>query len=117
MSPQDCGTLEIPSTGVDESTDPIPPSLYYLTAGHPNPFSERTTIGFGLPVDAHVELCVYDVVGRRVATLIDREYPAGHHAVTWNGRNASGQRVSSGVYFYRLESGEFEQSGRVLVLK
>jgi hypothetical protein len=117
VSPQDCGTLVIPATGVDEPIEPVPPTRYYLTAGHPNPFRESTTIGFGLPVGAHVALRVYDVVGRRVATLVDREYPPGHHAVTWSGRNATGQRVSSGVYFYRLESEEFDRSGKVFMLK
>ncbi len=116
-SPQDCGVLEIgDDDAVPESDDEIPHD-YYLSSSYPNPFSHETTIQFGLPVPGHVELTIYDVVGRRVATLEDRQLPAGNHAIVWDGRNAAGQPVSSGTYFYRLNAGEFERSGKMFVLR
>jgi flagellar hook assembly protein FlgD len=78
----------------------------------PNPFNPTTAISFYLPRAARANLTIYDVRGRRVVTLVDGTVPAGFKRITWNGINTSGQQVSTGVYFYRLETG-----GRVLTRK
>ena len=63
-----------------------------------------TTIRFGLPMAASVRLTVYDALGREITTLMNGEQAAGYLSVTWNGTNASGLKVASGLYFYRLEA-------------
>jgi hypothetical protein len=88
-----------------------------LAQNTPNPFNPKTQIAFSLPESADVTLSVYDVAGRRVATLVDRNLPAGPYAVEWNGCSDNGEKVASGVYFYRLTAGEKETSRKMVLLK
>ncbi len=73
-----------------------------LVGNHPNPFNPMTVIRFALPTTQDVELSVFDVRGQRVRTLVHGTMPAGHHEVTWQGRDEGGRQVASGTYFYRL---------------
>lgn len=96
------------------------PSAFALYAARPNPFraSSAATIRYAVPgAGARVVLSVYDVSGRHVQTLQDGFQPAGLHRVTWNGEDAAGRRVGSGVYFYRLESDAFRQTRKLTLLK
>ena len=79
---------------------PVVPSAYALYQNYPNPFSPITHIGFDLPAQVHVELIVYDLLGRQVHTLIDGMVAAGQHEVTFDAAN-----LPSGVYLYRLHAG------------
>jgi hypothetical protein len=88
-----------------------------LRQSFPNPSSPRSTIQFELKRAAHVTLTVYDVGGRRVATLVDGPLTAGPHAVTWNGRDAGGARVRAGLYVYELASGGQSLSRRLVVTR
>ena len=83
----------------------VVPADVVLRQNVPNPFNPATTIVFALPEPGRVRLEVFDVGGRRVRTLVDAERPAGEHRVDWDGRDARGRRVSSGVYFYKLDAG------------
>jgi len=117
-SPQNCGVQEIGITSqVTESDAGFLPDHYYLSVNYPNPFNLSTTIKFGLPVAGFVEMSIYDILGRKVITLINRDYPAGNHAITWDGKNADGRPVSSGIYFYRIKSKDFIQVRKMLLLK
>jgi hypothetical protein len=85
--------------------DPPVPQDWALEQNVPNPFNPTTRILFAVPAGGgRVSLTVFDVAGRRIATLLDRAVPPGVHGVTWDGRDARGRRVSSGVYFYRLQT-------------
>jgi len=75
-----------------------------LSAAAPNPFSSHTTLSFVLPAPAHVRLSIFDVAGRRVATLLDERREMGSHQVHWNGDDASGRRAPAGAYFVQLEA-------------
>jgi hypothetical protein len=75
---------------------------FAMPQNEPNPFGTGTTIRYSLPHEGKVQLHVYNVEGRLVRTLVDGMVPAGAHAVTWDGRDTQGARLSSGVYFYRL---------------
>jgi len=88
-----------------------------LAQNRPNPFNPKTAIAFNLPEAAEVRLEIYDVAGRRVATLVDRRLVAGPHAYEWDGRNHDGERVASGVYFYRLSAADRELSRKMVLLK
>lgn len=83
----------------------VAPSLA-LDQNVPNPFNPQTTIGFSLPGSEHVRLDIYDVGGRLVQRLADKPMQAGHSRIKWNGKDAHGRTVASGVYFYRLIAGK-----------
>jgi serine protease AprX len=78
----------------------------------PNPFNPVTTIPYSLVAEAHVDLAVYDVRGRRIATLVDANRPAGEHAATWDA-----SQEASGVYFYQLRAGGVSETRKILLLK
>jgi hypothetical protein len=93
------------------------PRAYRLHANVPNPFNPTTTIHYELPAAGHVTLDVLDVRGRLVRTLVNGRVEAGRRAVLWEGRDDDGQRVASGVYFYRLRAGAFVETRRMVLLK
>ncbi len=88
------------------------PEDYALAQNYPNPFNPTTTIQFNLKVPGKTSLEVYDILGRKVATLLNQEMKAGAHVVNWNARN-----YASGVYFYRLQSGNFAQVKKMMLVK
>jgi len=93
------------------------PRRYALGHAHPNPFNPATTIGFAIPRAGHVKLSIYDIAGRLVKTLADENFAAGDHSILWRGTDNRGRRVSSGTYFYRLESGDFRATEKMLLVK
>jgi hypothetical protein len=95
-----------------ETSLTTPSARLSLGQNHPNPFNPVTHIPFVIDEAGHVALGVYDISGRLVRNLIDRPMRAGNHAEEWNGRDANGNAVASGVYFYRLTAG-----GRTLMRK
>jgi len=101
---------------VDVTPAPLPAAVQ-LAQNHPNPFNPQTVIAFSLPQAQDVSLCVYDVHGRLVRTLVAGEQAAGSHAVTWRGLDDAGQTVASGMYFYRLRSDEGVQVRKMMMLK
>ena len=92
-------------------------ATFKLEQNVPNPFNPTTTINFAIATAGLVELVVYDVAGRRIATLLRRAMPAGRASVTWNGRNDKGAQVPTGVYFYRLAAGSKVETKKMLLLK
>jgi DNA-binding beta-propeller fold protein YncE len=99
-----------------------PYSVYFklnnaLEQNVPNPFNPATTIKYSIAADVDVKLAVYDVAGRRVRKLVDGRQRADVYKVTWDGVNDDGQRVASGVYFYKLVAGKFVQTKKMMLLK
>jgi hypothetical protein len=88
-----------------------------LEQNYPNPFNPTTHIDFYLPTDSHVVLTVFGVRGDRIATLVDQPTRYGHHSVTWDGTDARGEGVGSGVYFYRLQAGNKVITKKLVVMK
>ncbi len=95
----------------------ILPREYSLGQNYPNPFNPITTIRFDLPAAGHVVLEVYNVLGQKVKTLVDEHRTAGFHTAEWNGTDNRGVAVASGVYFYRMEAGNFSSYRKMLLLK
>jgi flagellar hook assembly protein FlgD len=93
------------------------PNTFALMQNYPNPFNPSTTIEFQLPANGNVELKVYDVAGREVATLVNEMRNAGNHRIVWNAVDNQGVKVSSGVYFYRISAGQFNQIKKMVLLK
>ncbi len=105
------------ATGVGDGDGVLPPVALRLEQNVPNPFNPSTVIRFELPAARAATLSVYDVTGRRVATLVAGFLAAGGHEVSWDGRNEAGRTVASGVYVYRLDAGDVQVSRRMLLVK
>jgi hypothetical protein len=93
------------------------PSGFSLAQNYPNPFNPVTNIAFTVARTAQVRLDVYNVVGQKVKTLVDQEMKPGAYAADWDGTDQSGKAVSSGIYFYRMEAGDFAGMKKMLLLK
>ncbi|HUI30831.1 MAG TPA: FlgD immunoglobulin-like domain containing protein [Candidatus Acidoferrales bacterium] len=93
------------------------PKDYKLYNNFSNPFNPSTKIAFELPKASHVELIIYDVVGREVTQAADADYPAGYTELTWNGTNKNGTLVSSGVYFYRISADKWSKVKKMMMVK
>lgn len=101
--------------GVDienEGDEAHHPSEYALEPNYPNPFSYHTTVGYRLPEPAHVQLHVFDALGRPVHTLVDQQQSAGRYEVAFDARN-----LSSGIYFYRIEAGSYQSVKQMLLVR
>ena len=99
-----------PVTSITES-DQLPAS-YRLDQNYPNPFNPATEISFAIPEASFVQIRVFDLLGREVATLVNRELPAGTHRTEWHANGAP-----SGVYFYRMDADGFTQARRLILMK
>jgi M6 family metalloprotease-like protein len=88
-----------------------------LLPAYPNPFNPETTIRYELAARGHVSLRVYDVSGATVRTLVDEPKAAGSYSLTWNGKDNHGSPVSSGMYFYRITAGSFQDVRKMTLLK
>jgi hypothetical protein len=97
-------------TGIDDDDIGLPRSV--SLSAYPNPFNAATTIEFALPHDAFINLYVYDIQGRRAATLIESAKAAGYHCVTWDAG-----AIPSGIYFIRLSASEFTKTIKATLLK
>jgi hypothetical protein len=84
---------------------------------YPNPFNPTTTISFTLPASSDVRLAIYDARGREVRRLLAGYRSTGEHAVVWDGRDDAGRTMPSGVYVYRVNAGDLESTGRMLLVK
>jgi len=105
---------EVRSQVVSVKTKPYALELHQNT---PNPFNPTTTISFTLPQRERVTLAIYDVRGRLVRTLVDESVGEGYQERLWDGKDAKGARVSSGVYFYTLAAGDRTITKKMLLLK
>jgi hypothetical protein len=111
-----CHNPKIPSSADDPDLASLPTS-YDLAQNYPNPFNPSTTIEYDLPALSHVTVEILNVLGQRVRMLVDREEPAGSYTVMWDGNDDRGQPVSTGVYFYRIETDGYLASRKMLLLK
>jgi flagellar hook assembly protein FlgD len=91
--------------------------VHALAQNTPNPFNPRTTIKYALPRDEQVNITIYDMRGRVVKVLVSEPKSVGTYEVIWDGVDKRGNRVSSGVYFYRIVAGSFQASKRMLLMK
>jgi len=101
----------------DEVAKPVPPDAFLLAQNYPNPFNPVTVIRYDLSVKARVRIKIFNVLGQRVATLVDREQSAGSYTTTWNGLTQTGRAAPAGVYLYRLEAGDRVETKKMLLLK
>jgi len=105
------------STDVAGEEETKVPASFSLSQNHPNPFNSETVIEYSLPKESLVKIAIYNILGQRVKTLLDKRESAGYKRVIWDGKNEKGKVVSSGIYFCRMETEEFVQTKKMLLLK
>ena len=101
------GTL----TGINHNNNEIP-KTYSLSQNYPNPFNPTTNIKFSIPKNSVVKLTIYDLTGRVVETLVDGQLNAGNYAYDFDASN-----IASGVYFYKLQSDNFTDVKKMMLIK
>ena len=93
------------------------PGVFALHHNYPNPFNPVTHIAYDLPGDSRVELSIYNLLGQKVRTLVNRDMSSGHHVAVWDGKNEFGSPVSTGIYFYRIRAADFKENRKMILLK
>jgi len=104
----------IDMTSVD---DPLLPEPAGLHAAYPNPFNPVVTIGFNIPAECHVTLEIFNIKGNRVTTLVDAHHQSGTYDYTWNGVDDNSREVAGGVYFYKMQAGNYSETRKMILLK
>lgn len=102
---------------VDQKQSEVIPEQVKLLPNYPNPFHGQTTVSYALPEQSEVRLVIYDILGREVRTLVNKQQRAGLHSIQWDGRNNAGQPVASGLYLSRLVVGEKTQVNKMTLVK
>ena len=120
------GNLELVTAPGDSNSKPTAtsvtdlfgnPAIYELHNNYPNPFNPETNIQFTLPQPSNVKIDVYNITGQLITSLTNNEFNIGTHTVKWNGKDDSGNSVSSGIYLYRMAANNFIEAKRMLLLK
>ena len=104
-------------TDVAEAGVSTLPTDYQLYQNYPNPFNPSTNIAYDIPKAGNVQLAVYNVMGQRIRTLVSGNKEAGRYKAMWDGLDDNGMSVASGVYFYRIQAGDFVQSHKMMFVK
>mgnify|MGYP003328717481 FL=1 len=93
------------------------PTEFALNQNYPNPFNPSTQIQYALPEETRVVISIYDLMGRKVRTLVNDVQDAGYRSVMWNATNDMGRLVSAGVYIYSIQAGDFIQNRKMVLMK
>ena len=88
-----------------------------MNNNYPNPFNPSTTLSFTLAEPGRTTLTIYNLKGQLIKRLVDKELTSGMHKVLWNGKDENERNVASGVYFYRLQSKNYQATGKMLLMK
>ena len=110
-------TIGWPPVGLEDNVIVQIPEVL-LHQNYPNPFNPETTISFSVTqTSSFVTLEIYNIKGQKVKTLVNEVLPAGEHSIIWNGKDSNGNRVGSGIYFYKLKTGDFQKVRKMILLK
>jgi len=99
------------------SDNPNIPRSYALRQNYPNPFNSTTIIEYDLPKTSNVNISVYNILGQRVKSLVNKTMEPGSYRLMWDGRNNNGKQISSGVYFYLFKANEYQSIKKLTILK
>ncbi len=108
---------QLKSVKVVKSTVSMVPSSFVVEQNYPNPFNPTTTISYSLPSESKVEVIVFNALGQEVKTLVSANQPAGRYTVSWDGTNAQGVSVSSGIYYYQVIAGDHSSIMKMVLMK
>lgn len=113
-----CFNIKYPSSVKEiEGTTENKPKVFSLAQNYPNPFNAATNFRFTLPRASQVEINIFNIRGQRVKTIVDNPMEAGVYVVDWDGTDQNGDPVSSGIYFYRMNAGDFSDMKKMVLLK
>ncbi len=101
--------------GTEETEDKV--KKFDLLQNRPNPFTSYTTVSYALLRDVHTKIIVYNASGQKIATLLNQKMEAGSHSIKWDGKNEKGKKVAPGIYFYRMEAGNFKAIRKLTILQ
>jgi hypothetical protein len=104
-------TITVPVTNQENQVNRSP-IYYYLTQNYPNPFNPSTTIEFTLPKSEFVELKVYNILGKELATLVSKKLNPGNHIYIFDSKN-----LASGIYYYQLVAGDYRKVKKMILLR
>jgi len=107
----------IPTAGNTVLNKVALPEYFKMDQNYPNPFNPETKINFQLPKDEFVNIRIHSILGQEIFELTNRHYQAGYHHVIWNGKDKTGNKVTSGIYVYHIKAGKFEQVKKMILLK
>ena len=93
------------------------PEVFTLHQNYPNPFNPTTQIRYDLPENSYVSINIYDLMGKRVKSLVNSKQDPGYRSIYWNATNDLGQPVSAGMYIYMIQAGEFRKTRKMVLLK
>jgi len=93
------------------------PQTFSLSQNYPNPFNPQTVVRYDLPEFCHVQVTIYNILGQKVRTLVDEDQKPGHRMVFWDGTDGQGKQIASGIYFYRIKAGNFEEVKSMVLLR
>ncbi len=93
------------------------PTTFDISQNYPNPFNPTTTIKYQIPKSVDVTLTIYNILGQKVRTLVNKKMEPGYYKVVWDGRNDYGVKVASGIYLYRIKAGDFVQTRKMILMK
>lgn len=110
-------TNQLAATGIADDLNQNLPAEFSLEQNYPNPFNPETEIPFQLPKESHVVLKIFNIRGQLIRTLVHADYTPGFYSVRWDGKDNNGISVSSGLYFYRFQAGNFVQVKKMTFLK
>ncbi len=111
-----CYSIGMPTSG--NSADPaLIPGEFALNQNFPNPFNPSTMITYTLGRETHVRICVYNILGQFLRTLVDDDIGAGTHRIIWDGTDSHGHQLASGIYFYRMTAGAYTSTRKMTLLR
>ena len=116
LNPSMGGGVYIP-LDVDDETSDVLPDEFKLMQNFPNPFNPATTIEYSVPTKCQVSIEVFNILGQNVRTLVNETKAAGNYRTEWNGSDEAGKTVATGVYFYRLRSGDVTHTKKMVMIK
>jgi len=117
MASAEIRTITIDARPVLSTGELAIPEVFALHQNYPNPFNPTTTIKYDLPEAQNVQVMIYDIMGRKIKSLISFNQEAGYKSIIWNATNELGQPVSAGMYIYTIQAGEFRQTRKMVLLK
>lgn len=93
------------------------PSGFWLKQNYPNPFNPATTIEYSITSRSHVNISIYNIIGQKIKTLFDGEKKSGSYSIDWDGTDARGDKVATGIYFYGIQAGHFSDMKKMILLR
>jgi hypothetical protein len=110
--------LRLEGTGItDYPINPLIPEVYRLLQNYPNPFNPTTIIPYHVPQESNITIIVYNSLGQQIRSLVDDAHQPGMYEIQWDGRDDVGNQVGSGLYYYVLQSGDFQSLRKAIILR